>query len=648
MKHLIMGTAGHVDHGKTALVKALTGVECDTHREERARGITINLGFAHLELKAGVSLGIVDVPGHRDFVHTMVGGASGVDFVCLVIAADSGVMPQTIEHLQIMDVLGVRDGLIALTKVDLMGPELAAMAEEEAAELVQGTFLDGCPIVHVSSVTGEGLDRLRESMSQIATGLTSRPAGEVFRLFPDRVFTVSGFGTVVTGSVLGGSLATGSSAYLLPGGERLRVRRLERHGREVPRVVAGDRASINLVGLDREDVERGMVVADRVLNPTELVDVRLRLFEHARGLRLWSQVIFHVGTYEKQARVHLIDHDRMLGGETGLAQIHLTKPCVIQYGDRFVLRGTSSDATLGGGEVIDPAPLHHRRRTAKAIDSMMRVAEGERRELVAAEIRKRHRAISHRELADVLAVASEELATVVDCGLPEDIVVTGSNAEPLFVVKKEYDRLQAKALRVLAGHHRRHPLHAEGQTAEELSGRLGIGSETTAETLLQSMLERLEADRQLKRIGHTWALREHEVVVDAGQEARIRAVEDFLKRCGMKTPLMSQLRQVAEKHGMAEHDLNHILGYLVEQGRACFFDGEYLHASIVDRCRRSLVRELARAREGMTVAQFRNLVRGNRKICLILLGIFDAEGVTERVGDVRLLAEKGRKAMAGS
>jgi len=640
-----MGTAGHVDHGKTALIKALTGIDCDTHREEKARGITINLGFAHLELPGGLGLGIVDVPGHRNFVHTMVGGATGIDLALLVVAADSGVMPQTLEHLQIMEVLGIRDGLVALTKIDLADPDIVDMAEREARELIDGTFLQGAEIVHVSAVTGEGLAPLKDAIAAVASKLEDRPAGQVFRLFPDRIFTVSGFGTVVTGSVLGGSLHKGDTAYLLPGGAKLRVRRLERHGAEVDQVIAGDRASINLVGLAREDFRRGMVVADRVLRTTTVADAALRLFQHGRTFGLWTHVVCHLGTYEQPARVHLIDRDRLAGGETGLVQIHLAEPCVVQYGDRFVIRSTSTDTTLGGGEIIDPGPLHHRRRTSRVVESMAKVAQGKLPELVASEVRKLSRPISHGEVADILNISPDEVRAVVSGRLPEDIVLTTSGDQLYLVARREHDSLLEQILKIVGGHHRRHPLDEKGRTTEDLLGTLGISRGSSAEATLRLMLEELEANRKLKQVGHTWALFDHEVHISPELERRITVIGNFLQNCKMQTPLMSELRAAAASEGITDREIDHVLRYLVQKRQAYFVDGEYIHASTVDRGRQMLLRELGRSEKGMTVAQFRDLVSGNRKICLLLLGIYDAEGVTERAGDLHVLTEKGRAAI---
>jgi selenocysteine-specific elongation factor len=643
VSHLILGTAGHVDHGKTALIKALTGFDCDTHKEEKTRGITINLGFTHLDLSSGDSIGIVDVPGHKDFVHTMVGGATGIDLCVLVVAADSGIMPQTVEHLQIMDVLGIRNGLVALTKCDLVDDDIAAMAEEEIKELLAGTFLENCPILKVSATTGQGVDELKAQIEDIASRVSGRAQGQVFRMFVDRVFSVSGFGTVVTGSVMSGALKVEDTAYLLPGGdEELRVRRLERHGKEVEQVVAGERASINLVGMDREDFQRGMIIGDRVLPGTRMVDAMLRVFQHTHDLKLWSQVIFHLGTFEDTARIHLIDSDSISAGEAALVQVHLSRPCVIQHGDRFVVRSSSNDVTLGGGEIIDAAPLHHRRRPEKLIRELRTVAEGELAALIASEVRKRYSAVSHDEIADRLNISAEEVLEIVAGGLPDDIVCHKSDDKAFLIVRGEHDRLMAQALKKIAAFHRRHPFLEEGRTIDELTGLIGIARGTSSEALFRLMLVEGVEQGKLKRVRHTWALAEHSAEIGSEMAIRIEFVEGFLQGCRMQTPLMSDLNMKARSRKINAQELNEILRYLVSSRKAFFVEGEYLHSSVVDRCREMLLSELERRGMGMTVAEFRDLVNGNRKICLLLLAIYDGEGVTERQGDVRVITDKGR------
>jgi len=647
VKHLIIGTAGHVDHGKTALVKALTGTDCDTHKEEKQRGITINLGFAHIDLPSGLSLGIVDVPGHRDFVHTMVGGASGIDLALMVVAADSGVMPQTREHLQIMDVLGIRSGLVAISKTDLVDEDIVGIAEEEIRELLVGTFLENCQIVRVSSTAGGGLDELKCRIEQVGAGVPPRKVGEVFRMFVDRIFSVSGFGTVVTGSVMSGTLHTGDTAYLLPGAKKdLRVRRLERHGQEVEQVTAGERASLNLVGLNREEFERGMIISDRILRSTTMVDGKLQGFRHGREFSLWNQVLFHLGTFEGVARVHLLDRDRVSGEETALVQIHLSVPCVVQHGDRFVVRSSSSDATLGGGQIIDAAPLHHRRRPAKLIEGLSEVAQGEMRELVVSEVKKRFRAVSHREIADDLNVSPAEILETVPGSLPQDIVCYSSESEVYLIVSSEHEKLREQVLKSIAVFHRRNPLLDKGRTTDELIGIMGVAEGSASEALLRLMLVRLAAEGNLKKVGRTWALKGHSVTVGGEMKARIDFVESFLKSCGMQTPLMSDISVKASRRKIDMHEVGQILRHLVSQGKAYFVEGEYIHASVVDRCRRMLVQVLVGRGEGITVAEFRDLVKGNRKICLLLLAIYDGEGVTERRGDLRVLTDKGREMLA--
>jgi len=641
-RHLIMGTAGHVDHGKTTLIRALTGIDCDTHKEEKRRGITINLGFAHLDLPSGDSVGIVDVPGHGDFVHTMVGGASGVDFALLLVAADGGVMPQTREHLEIMSVLGIEHGLVAMSRVDLVDDEMAELAEQEIHELLDDASTGHWPVVRVSALTGQGLDELKQKIGDVAARVRVKSVGEVFRMFVDRIFTVSGFGTVVTGSVTSGRLKLGETAYLLPGEKELRTRGMQRHGEDVEEVVAGDRASINLVGLERSDFRRGMIVSDRALNDTTMLDARLRLFRHRRKFNIWSNVIFHLGTYEDSVRIHLLDRNSLGADEEAIVQIHLSKPCVAQQGDRFVIRNTSRDLTLGGGEIIDRSPLHHRRRPGKLIRNLEKLAEGDFAALVASEARKKHGAVSCREVANSLNVSLGDVVAVVESGLVDDIAPYTDEDGGYLLVDSERSALRNAVIKQLTAFHRRNPLEAKGRTADELTGTLGIERSSASDAVLRSLLAEMEEEGRLKKVGQTWALCTHYVEIGPDISREIDFVEHALKICGMQTPLMSDLTLSARRRKIDEHQLRQYLRYLVSNARAYHVDGNYIHADIVDGCRDTLVSALAREKQGLTVADFRNLVSGNRKICLLLLGLYDAEGTTQRKGDYRVPGEKAR------
>jgi selenocysteine-specific elongation factor len=655
MKHLIMGTAGHVDHGKTALIEALTGIDCDTHKEEKRRGITINLGFAHLDLPSGESIGIVDVPGHKDFVHTMVGGASGIDFVLLVIAADSGVMPQTREHLRIMEILGVTHGVMALTRIDLVGDsQLLDLVREEVRQFVRGTFLITSPIVDVSSKTRQGLDRLLEEIKSMAASIEERPVEGDFRMFIDRVFSVSGFGTVVTGSVKSGSLRLKDKVYLQPGKTReCQVRRLERHGKEVDQVSAGDRASINLIGPDKTDVQKGMVLSGRELQETRIVDAALELFsfmnsksEKSPELGIWSQVIFHTGTYESQAKVHLIDRNRLIPGETALVQVHLQEPCVLRQGDRFVIRSSSSDITLGGGRIIDAAPLYHRRRPGKLIEKLKTIAGGQLPALLAGEVRKANRPVSAEEVAALLNVSPEEVeAAVRETGkLPEDIITYPDDRRSIILTVELQQTLERGILEAVEAFCSKNPLVQRGVTPSEIRGSLKINKSSAAETVLKKMLTRLTSEGKLAEKDKTWTLPVDSEADGQDMNAHIEFFSTYLESLGMQVPLMNDMKKRAKERNLTENQLKQVLYHLTSTGNAYRIKDDYIHASIVDRCRKHLLDWFSGPNKEITVGQFRDLVNGNRKICLLLLARFDSERITKRVGDVRVPGSmEGRK-----
>jgi len=637
VKHLIMGTAGHVDHGKTALVKALTGIDCDTHEEEKRRGITINLGFAHLPLANGDTVGIIDVPGHRDFVHTMVAGAQGMDFVLMVIGADEGVMPQTREHLQICDALGIARGIVAINKADLVDQPALAAAGQRIREFTKGTFLEGCPIVNVSAKSGYGVPELTAVIGDAARQAAQRHTTGVFRMYIDRIFSVSGFGTVVTGSVKGGSLRAGATAWLLPGAKQVRVRRMERYGAEAQEVVAGDRASLNLVGLSKEEFMRGMLVADRPLAATKLLDATIRLFSGVKPLPVWSQATLITGTFEAQVKIHLMDESVLSAGDSGFAQIHLPSPCVAQSQDAFVLRASSGEATIGGGTVIDPHPLHHRRRRVSVVRQLKDLASGKLPQLAAAEVHKHPCGIGHAALAEALNVAPQDIDAIDMADFPGGMVVLGSGDGRFLVSPLHFDALVSRTKRIVADFHAANPLLESGRTAEEMQGILCMAEGEEGRRHSQALLQRLVSDGGLKRVGHTYSLATHAVSISKQERDQCAVVEQYVLACGMQAPVMADLSAHAKRAGIDDKRLRHLLKFLVSSRVLYAAEGTYLHSSVVDKCRNALCAELARRPEGLTVAQFRDLVSGNRKLCLMLYALFDAEGITERRGDVRVL-----------
>lgn len=642
MNHFILGTAGHIDHGKTTLVKALTGFDCDTHREEKLRGITINLGFTCLELPDGSSLGIVDVPGHKDFVNTMVTGASGIDIVMLVIAADAGVMPQTVEHLQIMNILGVKTGCVVLSKIDLVDREILAMAREEIHAVLKDTFLQGCPILEVSALSGSGLPELLSCLQELTGRAEPRKKGEIFRLPIDRIFTVKGFGTVVNGSVIGGELHSGQKVYLLPGEKELKIRRLERHGQQVAMITTGDRASLNLTGLQKDEFDRGMIITDRILPLSRLLDVRLTLFSQVSPLRLWTQVIFLLGTLQTQARIHLLDRDRLAGGETALVQIHLEKEYLAVYGDRFVIRNTAGDTTLGGGEVIDSHPLHHRRRPAHLIRELQQVSSGTLVDRIITEVRKKMSPVTPAYLAALLNVEEDAVRTVAATALPATVSLLSDDRDVFLFQTRLVNAIRNKILNHLETYHKRNPLDAGGRTGEEIRGIFNIQADSDQESLLKIILKEMEKEKLVARIANTWTLFGHRVVLTAEDEKHIEFIEHYLRSSGMKTPLMSEMVPRAYLKGIGENRLRQILRLLSNRRQAYNIDGNFIHKIIVDRCRHDLLKYLNNSERGITIAEFRDLVQGNRKICLLLMSLYDSEGIVIRRDDQRFISDKGR------
>jgi selenocysteine-specific elongation factor len=389
-QHFIIGTAGHVDHGKTALIRALTGAETDRLREEQERGMSIDLGFASFQLPSGRLAGVIDVPGHERFLKNMLAGAGGIDLVVLVIAADEGVMPQTREHLDILNVLQARSGLVAITKADLVDEEWLELVRDEIAGALQGTFLEGAPMLAVSSVTGQGLAELTATLDRLAEQVPTRPIVGPWRLPVDRAFTIGGFGTVVTGTLIAGVARVGDRVAVLPRGVETRVRGLQVHGSPATVVEAGTRVAMNLAGVGLEGVERGDVAAPPgVYQPTLALDVRLDVLKSCpREVKNRTRVRVHLGAAEVLARLNLLDADALQPGDSGLAQLRLESPTVAAKGDRYVLRFYSPMTTIGGGAVIDPHPPRHRRFAAAVLQNLAVKEKGTPAELVAEAVQR--------------------------------------------------------------------------------------------------------------------------------------------------------------------------------------------------------------------------------------------------------------------
>jgi selenocysteine-specific elongation factor len=622
---LIVGTAGHIDHGKSALVRALTGTDPDRLKEEKERGITIDLGFAHAELGEGVVASFVDVPGHERFVRHMLAGAHGIDAVALVVASDESVMPQTREHFHICRLLGVPRGLVALTKCDLADPDSQALAELEVRELVAGSFLEGRPVVRVSARTGEGLPALREALLALARESPPRPTEGLLRLPVDRVFTMKGFGTVVTGTLVAGDLGLGDEVEALPSGRRARVRGLQVHGAAVERAVAGTRTAVNLAG-DVEGLVRGEVlVRPSTLRPTSMIDAEISLLAPARPLGDGARVRVHAASAEVLARVRLLGTGSIEPGESGLAQLRLESPAVVGRGDRLVLRSYSPADTIGGAVVLDPLAPRRRAADRPAVERLRDATSP----LAAAEALVAEAGpagLPAPLLAARLTLPVARLAAEV--GPSRSLVWLGQ--EPAVVLSRDaLARLGAAALEALAVFHRAQPLKA-GMPREELRarafGRAGLPA-------FERVLADLAAAGSVKLSPDAVALLRHEVRLSPGeQEARALVLEaaGAAGLSGVETPALAgragRDAKLLERVGrvlVAERQLDRV-------GDGLLVRRDHLEAL------KARVRERWPPGSRIEVAAFKELTGLSRKYVIPLLEYLDREKVTRRSGNDRV------------
>ncbi len=610
----VIGTAGHVDHGKSLLVEALTGIDPDRLREEKARGMTIDLGFAWLTLPGGRSVSIVDVPGHERFIKNMLAGAGGIDLALLVVAADDGVMPQTREHLAILDLLDVRRGVVALTKRDLVADDWLAMVAADIEETLAGSTLAGSPIVPCSSLTGAGLDDLRQALADAVEGLPPKRDIGRPRLPIDRAFTIDGFGTVVTGTLIDGELAIGDEIELVPGGVRGRVRGLQTHRDKVEHAQPGTRTAVNVSGIAKDDLRRGLVLSrPGAVRATDVLDVRLRALAGLRHpLRHNMAVTFHCYADEANALVRLLEGNELRPGATAWAQIKLDAPVAAMRGDRFVLR-TPND-TVAGGVIADAAPRRHRRGDAAVLASLQVLLSN-----VPDAI---YEAVTRRPLADApslaasLALPREEVnAALLELGADGRIVVTGEGSGARVMTAEYLRRLVSASTEMLDAYHAQHPLRT-GMPREELRTRLGI--EAAAFAQVAGLLT------DIRITGGTAARAGFAPSPTAEQQTRIDRY-------------VAALRAPSGDAASGERLEPELLAYLVETGRVVDAgDGVHVEAEAFTEMVRQ-VRAHIEQYGAVTLAQARDLLGTSRRQAQALLEQMDRLRITRRAGDGRVL-----------
>lgn len=630
MKHVIIGTAGHVDHGKTALVRALTGVDTDRLAEEKRRGLTIELGFARLDFPDGSCAGVVDVPGHEKFIKTMLAGAGGIDLAMLVVAADEGFMPQTVEHLNILSLLGVRRGVVVLTKCDLADADWLAMARAELAARVKGTFLENAPVIETSAATGQGIEDLREMLHALVRQTREKSARVPFRLPIDRVFSVDGFGTVVTGTLIEGALHVGGEAELLPSGTRSRVRNLQVYGENTAIAVAGQRVAVNLAGIKKTDVIRGDTLAEPdSIRVSRLLDVRLScLRDSERTVENGSRVHFCHGTAARLAKVVLLDRDALAPGESAYAQLRFTEGVAAKCGDRFVIRFYSPLETIGGGIILDDAPARHKRNDAAVLSALAVRENGSGAERVLQALIALDTALpSAAQLAARLGLEEMRLAPELDA-----LLARGEAAAPLpgrFIASAVLDALWARCEALLTDYHAKNPLHA-GIRAAELRQRLFRAVEPERADALLAIFVR---EGKLRFAAERYALADFTVRYTRRQTA-LRAELLALYRAADLRPERTDrvlARFDAKDRAEAERVLESLLtgGELIALApRLCLHREVYV-------CACALVRAYFADHEALTLAAFRDLLGTSRDSALLVLECLDRNGRTRREGDLR-------------
>jgi len=629
-RHVVVGTAGHIDHGKTSLVKALTGTDTDRLPEEKARGITIDLGFAFLEEPDGLTIEIVDVPGHERFIKNMLAGVGGIDLAMLVIAADEGVMPQTREHLAICSLLRIKSGLIALTKTDLVEADWLELVKEDLAGLTRGTFLEGAPIVPVSARSGQGMDALRATLRDLAVKVPSRASDQLARLPIDRVFTIKGFGTVVTGTLMAGRLRVDDRAEVFPGGLQAKVRGLQTHGHPVTDASAGQRTAVNLQGVERAAVERGNVLGlAGTLVPSVLMDGTLELLADApRPLKTRDRVRFHAGTSEIMARVLLLETQELAPGRTAFARFRLEAPLVALPGDRFVIRSYSPMVTIGGGTLLDIAPPRFKRKAPALIAHLTLLRDGAPDAVVEEHIR-------HAGAGGVRVAA---LSGRVPFGparlraLLETLQAAGRVAavdRDWFVHPESVTRLRGLVLAALEQFHRTFPLRP-GMSREELRGRAGAADER----VFGHLLETLAAEGVVRSERDKVRLAAHEVRLSPEQQKIVDRVEQEFLGAAAAPPSPEEALTRAGLAGDEEHELFQLL----VEGRKLVRvkDSLYFHATALESIQDKLVAML-RERKEIGPGDIKDLLGISRKYAIPLLEFFDARRVTARVGERRVL-----------
>lgn len=628
---MVLGTAGHIDHGKTALIKALTGIDTDRLQEEKVRGISIDLGFAHFDLPGGQKIGIVDVPGHERFIKNMLAGVGGIDLVLFVVACDEGIMPQTREHFDIVSLLGVRRAVFALTKADLVDREMVDIVREEVRSLIDETGFRGSPIIPTSTRTGQGLDEISRAIESAVTGIEERQVGEAARLPIDRVFTMTGRGTVVTGTLWSGTISTEDRLVIQPGSKPVRVRSIEVHGQPAERAFAGQRTALGIHGIEKREIERGYcVVTPGDFEATSIVDGEIRLLPgSAKPLKHRARIRFHLGASEIMGRLYLIGAESVAPGEKRFGQVRLENPVVAGFGDRFVIRTYSPMRTVGGGRVLDPLPPGRRKRDRGLTEWLGLLAGGDKKCVVEAYIEASGLGVKLAAIRPRLNWGTRELQAIIAELEAEQKVF--QPAAGLYLHQRTLARLEDKIVAILESYQAERRL-TWGMPKEELRERLG----SVEMAFLNWVLGRLETDGRI-------FIKKGSVRAGSGDvelsdhEAKARSLVVRLLKANLFQPPSE--RDIEAESGLPVEAVKKVISLLIEDGEITRLEpGLIMHADAIDEAKAKISAYLRQHGEA-TASDLKGVLGTSRKYAVPVLERLDRLGVTRRKGDKRTLIQ---------
>jgi selenocysteine-specific elongation factor len=637
VKEIILGTAGHIDHGKTSLIKAITGVNTDRLKEERLRGITIELGFASLDLPSGQHLGIVDVPGHEKFVKNMVAGATGIDIVVMVIAADEGVMPQTREHMEICTLLGVRHGFVALTKTDMVDEEWLELVTEDIRDFLGGSFLEDAAILPVSSATGEGIPELIDHLDDLCRQTPAHSPSGILRLPVDRVFTMKGFGTVITGSLVSGRVRVGDTIMVFAKGITSKVRGVQVHNQGVEEARVGQRTAINFQGLDKEQVDRGDVVSTPgALRPSYMIDVAMTfLASNKKAAKTRTRVRFHTGTSEVLGRLVLLDREEIAPGEKAVAQIRLDAPVSVVKDDRFVIRSYSPVRTIGGGQIINPIPPKHKRFRSDVIQGLAQLEGSPPEGVIEYHARTSgYGGVAFSELKLMANLADKQLDTALQGLLSRRDLIQIDKENRIYIHGSGFKNLHREIAEHLAAYHGENPLKA-GMPKEELKSKFPA---LDGGKLFNLMINHMVKEKTIVAEEETVRLATHKISLAADQTGVREKILKTYSESKLQPPYFKELGKTLAIEPAQAKD---VLLLLVDEGALVKVKEDlYFHVGAVAELKGRLV-DFLKANGEINTPQFKDMTGASRKYVIPLIEYFDSKNVTIRIGDIRKLRKGG-------